>query len=113
MSPHSPSRRGITMRGAAAVTITAVMLPITTASAGATDRTRDAATVATAAQARKALPSAVFNIPSGSRRQQNAIGHHIDTLAAHAPRGSLIRIAVYQFTSHSFANTLIRAKRRG
>jgi phosphatidylserine/phosphatidylglycerophosphate/cardiolipin synthase-like enzyme len=58
-------------------------------------------------------PSAVFNIPSGSAAQQNAIAHHVNQLTAGAPRGALIRIAVFKFTSQAFARTLIDAKRRG
>src|SRR5262245_43587288 len=98
------------MRGAAAATITAVILPITVTPAAAAPGTAEKPL---AGKARRTPPSAVFNIPSGTRGQQNAIGHHIDTLATRAPRGSLIQIAVYQFTSHAFARTLIRAKRRG
>ncbi|GAA4633960.1 hypothetical protein GCM10023196_073590 [Actinoallomurus vinaceus] len=58
-------------------------------------------------------PSAVFNVPSGSAAEQNAIAHHVNQLAAGAPRGALIRIAVFMFTSKAFAQTLIDAKRRG
>jgi phosphatidylserine/phosphatidylglycerophosphate/cardiolipin synthase-like enzyme len=58
-------------------------------------------------------PSAVFNIPSGSAAEQNAIAHHVDQLASGAPRGALIRVAVFMFTSRAFAQTLINAKKRG
>jgi phosphatidylserine/phosphatidylglycerophosphate/cardiolipin synthase-like enzyme len=69
--------------------------------------------VAQAARRRGAPSSAVFNIPSGSAQQQNAIGHHVNELAAGAPRGALIRVAVYQFTSATFAQTLVDAGKRG
>lgn len=58
-------------------------------------------------------PLAVFNVPSGPPEEQNAIAAHVDRLAAGAPSGSLIRIAVYHFTSSAFAQTLIDAKNRG
>jgi phosphatidylserine/phosphatidylglycerophosphate/cardiolipin synthase-like enzyme len=58
-------------------------------------------------------PLATFNVPSGSPQEQNAIASHIDALAAGAPSGSLIRIAVYRFTSPTFAQTLVDAKERG
>ncbi|MCO5993045.1 phospholipase D-like domain-containing protein [Actinoallomurus rhizosphaericola] len=58
-------------------------------------------------------PSAVFNVPSGSAAEQNAIAHHVNQLTAGAPRGALIRIAVFMFTSQAFARTLTDAKRRG
>ncbi|MCW2948048.1 MAG: hypothetical protein JWR24_4765 [Actinoallomurus sp.] len=75
---------------------------------------RAAGTPPRTAPARRAAPSsAVFNIPSGSPEEQNAIGHHVNELAAGAPRGALIRIAVYQFTSSAFAQTLTDARRRG
>jgi hypothetical protein len=57
--------------------------------------------------------SVVFNVPSGSPEEQNAITSHIDALAAEVPRGSLIRIAVYRFTSATVARTLVEAKERG
>ncbi len=62
---------------------------------------------------RRPLGRAVFNIPSGTRREQNAIAHYLNRLVAGAPRGALVRVAVYMLTSSSFARTLIRAKRRG
>lgn len=62
---------------------------------------------------RQAAASVVFNIPSGSPQEQNAIAAHIDALAAATPRGALIRIAVYRFTSPAFARTLIEARERG
>lgn len=58
-------------------------------------------------------PLATFNVPSGSPREQNAIASHLDVLAAGVPRGSLIRVAVYRFTSPAFARTLVEAKERG
>jgi phosphatidylserine/phosphatidylglycerophosphate/cardiolipin synthase-like enzyme len=58
-------------------------------------------------------PAAVFNIPSGPPRQQNAIARHLEDLVAAAPPGALIRIAVYEFTSAAFARTLVAAWRRG
>ncbi|GAA4609045.1 hypothetical protein GCM10023195_36070 [Actinoallomurus liliacearum] len=58
-------------------------------------------------------PSAVFNVPSGSAAEQNAIAHHVNQLTAGAPRGAVIRIAVFMFTSQAFARTLIDAKKRG
>jgi phosphatidylserine/phosphatidylglycerophosphate/cardiolipin synthase-like enzyme len=57
--------------------------------------------------------SVVFNIPSGTRAEQNAIADHVDALAAGTPPGALIRIAVYRLTSPTFAQTLIDARRRG
>jgi phosphatidylserine/phosphatidylglycerophosphate/cardiolipin synthase-like enzyme len=57
--------------------------------------------------------SVVFNIPSGSPEEQNAITSHVDALAGAVPRGSLIRIAIYRFTSATVAQTLIEAKQRG
>jgi phosphatidylserine/phosphatidylglycerophosphate/cardiolipin synthase-like enzyme len=62
---------------------------------------------------RQSATSAVFNIPSGSPEEQNAIASHVDALAAATPRGSLIRIAVYRFTSPTVAQTLIDARQRG
>lgn len=59
------------------------------------------------------VPSVVFNIPSGSPEQQNAIASHLNALAAAAPRGALIRIAVYRLTSPTFTQTLIDAGKRG
>ncbi|WP_433180560.1 phospholipase D-like domain-containing protein [Actinoallomurus sp. CA-150999] len=58
-------------------------------------------------------PSAVFNVPSGSAAEQNAIAHQVNQLTAGAPRGALIQIAVFMFTSKAFAQTLIDAKKRG
>lgn len=57
--------------------------------------------------------SAHFNVPSGSPEQQNAIARHIDALIDGTPRGGLIRIAIYRFTSPTFADALVNAARRG
>ncbi|MDN3356748.1 phospholipase D-like domain-containing protein [Actinomadura sp. DC4] len=66
-----------------------------------------------AAVRRQPSTSVVFNVPSGSVEEQNAIASHIDALAAGTPRGALIRIAVYRFTSPAFAQTLLDASERG
>lgn len=60
-----------------------------------------------------ALGRAVFNIPSGTPGEQDAIERYVTRLAARAPRGALVRVAVYMLTSRPFARTLIQAKRRG
>ncbi|GAB2823966.1 hypothetical protein GCM10027176_30560 [Actinoallomurus bryophytorum] len=71
------------------------------------------AAVTTPLTARRHAPSVVFNIPSGSPEEQNAIGSHVDALAAAVPRGGLIRIAIYRFTSPTAAQTLLDARKRG
>lgn len=57
--------------------------------------------------------SAQFNVPSGTAEQQNAIARHIESLIDATPPGGLIRIAIYKFTSPTFANALVNAERRG
>jgi phosphatidylserine/phosphatidylglycerophosphate/cardiolipin synthase-like enzyme len=71
------------------------------------------AAVTTPLATRRPAPSVVFNIPSGSPEEQNAIGSRVNTLAAAVPRGGLIRIAIYRFTSPIFAQTLLDARKRG
>src|ERR1700749_2477449 len=63
--------------------------------------------------ARRHTPSVVFNIPSGSAEQQNAIGSPVNALAAAVPRGGRIRIAVYRLTAPTFAQTLLDARKLG
>jgi phosphatidylserine/phosphatidylglycerophosphate/cardiolipin synthase-like enzyme len=71
------------------------------------------AAVTTPRAARRQAPSVIFNIPSGSPEEQNAIGSHVNALAAAVPRGGLIRIAIYRLTSSTFAQTLLDARKRG
>ncbi|MFL6056775.1 MAG: phospholipase D-like domain-containing protein [Actinoallomurus sp.] len=104
--------RGLAIAAVSAVAIASASPPAR--SSGSAETTvkgvrRSAATVPAVAM----RPSAVFNIPSGSAAEQNAIAHHVNQLTAGAPRGALIRIAVFMFTSQAFARTLIDAKRRG
>lgn len=73
----------------------------------------DAAALPHAVRRQSPETSVVFNIPSGSPEEQNAITSHVDALAAATPPGSLIRIAIYRFTSATVAQTLIDAKERG
>ncbi len=99
------------MRGVFVATVG--MIAITsTASAGA-ERQTAPRRAPQAPQQWSARASATFNVPSGSPAEQNAIGDHVDELAADAPRGALIRLAMYQFTSQKFAQTLVAAARRG
>jgi phosphatidylserine/phosphatidylglycerophosphate/cardiolipin synthase-like enzyme len=91
---------------AAAVSVAAVASGLPTGTAYAAAMTRPAVH-------RWPAPGATFNVPSGPPEEQNAIASHLDALAAGVPRGSLIRIAVYRFTSPAFAQTLIDAKDRG
>ncbi len=72
-----------------------------------------APSVPLAQQQWSAREGAIFNVPSGSRAEQDAIRDHVDELAADTPRGALIRLAMYEFTSQSFARTLVDAFRRG
>jgi phosphatidylserine/phosphatidylglycerophosphate/cardiolipin synthase-like enzyme len=97
------------MRRAAAVTVSAVAI------AGTPPTVADAATAPAVPAVREARqePSVVFNVPSGSPARQNAIASHVNALAAATPRGALIRIAIYRFTSPTFAQTLIDARKRG
>src|SRR5262249_47213201 len=55
----------------------------------------------------------VFNIPSGSVEEQDAIGAHLNALVAGTPRGEVIRIALYRLTSPVFTQALLDAWRRG
>ncbi|SEG74225.1 Phosphatidylserine/phosphatidylglycerophosphate/cardiolipin synthase [Thermomonospora echinospora] len=55
----------------------------------------------------------VFNNPKGTTAQQYAIMRRIERDIATAPRGSVIRVAVYSITLDSFVNKLIAAHRRG
>lgn len=87
---------------AVAVSVAAVASSLPTGSAHAAATTH-----------RWPAPLTTFNVPSASPEEQDAIASHLDTLAAGVPRGSLIRIAVYRFTSPAFAQTLVDAKNRG
>ena len=94
------------MRGVFVATVG--MIAVTsTASAGVSRR------VPQSPQQWSARTSATFNVPSGSPAQQNAIDDHVEELAADAPRGALIRLAMYQFTSQKIAQTLVDAVKRG
>lgn len=93
--------------------VTAVVAGAVAIAGGPPAGTAHASTTAPQAVRRRPAPSAVFNVPSGSPEQQNAIASHLDALAAAVPRGGLIRIAVYRFTSPAFARTLAEAEERG
>jgi len=96
------------MRRVTALTVSALAV------AGTLSAAPDAHGAATLrAPRRQPATSVVFNVPSGSPEEQNAIAAHLDELAAATPGGSLIRIAVYRFTSPTFAQTLIEARGRG
>ncbi|MGH3378626.1 MAG: phospholipase D-like domain-containing protein, partial [Actinoallomurus sp.] len=97
------------MRRVTAATVSAVALVGTLPATGPT------AQAAQAAQAvrRRSATSVVFNVPSGSVEEQDAISSHVDALAAAVPAGSLIRIAIYRLTSAAFAQTLLDARQRG
>ena len=101
------------MRRVIAATVGTVALAGTLAATG--EPAAGARTAATELQAvrRRSATAVVFNVPSGSEAEQNAIGSHVNALAAAVPSGSLIRIAIYRFTSPAFAQTLIEAERRG
>ncbi|SEG74211.1 Phosphatidylserine/phosphatidylglycerophosphate/cardiolipin synthase [Thermomonospora echinospora] len=55
----------------------------------------------------------VFNNPTGNTAQQYAIMRQIERNIDTAPKGSVIRVAVYSITLNSFADKLIAAHRRG
>jgi phosphatidylserine/phosphatidylglycerophosphate/cardiolipin synthase-like enzyme len=94
--------KGSDMRGVVVVTVSALTIGCA-APAVAQDRR----------ERRLAPSSAQFNVPSGTPEQQNAIADHIDSLIDATPPGGLIRIAIYKFTSPTFANALVNAERRG
>jgi phosphatidylserine/phosphatidylglycerophosphate/cardiolipin synthase-like enzyme len=100
------------MRGVAVATASAVAIGSLTPAGGQRPE-HVGPPAAPMSQQRHLSSSAVFNIPSGSPEERNAIVHHVDDLAAAAPRGALIRIAIYEFTSERFARTLVAASRRG
>jgi phosphatidylserine/phosphatidylglycerophosphate/cardiolipin synthase-like enzyme len=106
------------MRRAAAATVSAVSA-VAVAVAGAlpaipqATQAAHAATTMPQAVRRRSATSVVFNVPSGSAEEQNAIASHVNALAAAVPSGALIRIAIYRFTSPTFAQTLIEARNRG
>lgn len=97
------------MRRVTAVTVSAVAFASTLPAAHAAH----AATATPPAAGRRSPTSVVFNVPSGSPEEQNAIASHVNALAAGVPAGGLIRIAIYRLTSPTFAQTLIDAKNRG
>ncbi|GLY85212.1 phospholipase D-like domain-containing protein [Actinoallomurus iriomotensis] len=56
---------------------------------------------------------AIFNDPEGTHSQQYAIMQQIETDIAAAPKGSVIRVAVYSMDLDEVANALIAAHKRG
>ena len=58
-------------------------------------------------------PGALFNKPTGTRRQQYRLFTHINRTINSSPRGSIIRIAVFSFADMRTADNLIRAHHRG
>jgi phosphatidylserine/phosphatidylglycerophosphate/cardiolipin synthase-like enzyme len=94
---------------ATAATVSAVAIAGTLPAA----QSAHAASTPPQAARRRSVPSVVFNVPSGAAEEQNAIASHVDALAAGVPAGGLIRIAIYRFTSPTFAQILIDAKERG
>lgn len=100
------------MRGVAVATAGAVAIGSLTP-AGGPRPDRAGPTAAPMSTERHLSSSAVFNIPSGTPDERDAIVHHLGALAAATPHGALIRIAIYQFTSARFARTLVEANHRG
>lgn len=58
-------------------------------------------------------PGPIFNDPEGSHSQQYAIMQQIEDNIAAAPKGSVIRVAVFSMDLDDVANALIAAHKRG
>ncbi|WP_255955124.1 phospholipase D-like domain-containing protein [Streptomyces odontomachi] len=56
---------------------------------------------------------AVFNKPTGSTAEQQAIRTQVQTIVANADSGSIIRVAMYHLWDDGLANDLVAAKDRG
>jgi phosphatidylserine/phosphatidylglycerophosphate/cardiolipin synthase-like enzyme len=105
--------KGSDMRGVVVATVSALTIGCAAPAAADRPAPRAAERLAGVGRSGKTLSSARFNIPSGSAEQQNAIARHIDSLIDATPPGELIRIALYEFTSPTFADALVNAEKRG
>ncbi|GAA0331768.1 phospholipase D-like domain-containing protein [Actinoallomurus spadix] len=54
----------------------------------------------------------IFNSPTGAKTRQRAIVTQIDRLIAGAPKGAVIYIAMYHFSTQDLATRLVKAKKR-
>ena len=54
----------------------------------------------------------IFNSPVGATSSQHAISSHVSKLIAGAPKGAVIYVAMYHFSTQDMATQLVKAKKR-
>jgi phosphatidylserine/phosphatidylglycerophosphate/cardiolipin synthase-like enzyme len=110
---RSVAKRGwIWLAGALAVVL--IVAGVAVKAGGLTSYVTAASHSKTAKKAKKKVATgAVFNLPSGSKAQQQRIDRHVITLIRNAPKRATIYTNVYHLSDRVLAAELVKARKRG